>query len=211
MASVWHTVLTHVHLRLFEIFLNVEVCPHIAAVLLALSRWMVGVNTAVNLMTFWHHLPFRFRSECGVHICSWGNIPQEHPEGISSISCIWLVHCYSNFTRFYFLSCLKPVGGVADSVAKWIFKQDLSPELLKCANQERDAENPDEPKEGIARSFLEMPEVQIDLGAIPGDTRIMSVAWSEAEWGSCVLVLKGCCYPLVSFRLAVFSLWTVPL
>ncbi|CAO2638769.1 Rab3 GTPase-activating protein non-catalytic subunit [Lemmus lemmus] len=63
-------------------------------------------------------------------------------------------------------------GGVADSVAKWIFKQDLSPELLKCANQERDAENPDEPKEGIARSFLEAPEVQIDLGAIPDLLRL---------------------------------------
>ncbi|XP_036057773.1 rab3 GTPase-activating protein non-catalytic subunit isoform X1 [Onychomys torridus] len=63
-------------------------------------------------------------------------------------------------------------GGIADSVAKWIFKQDLSPELLKCANQERDAENPDEPKEGIARSFLEMPEVQIDLGAIPDLLRL---------------------------------------
>ncbi|KAH0510507.1 Rab3 GTPase-activating protein non-catalytic subunit [Microtus ochrogaster] len=63
-------------------------------------------------------------------------------------------------------------GGVADSVAKWIFKQDLSPELLKCANQERDSENPDEPKEGIARSFLEVPEVQIDLGAIPDLLRL---------------------------------------
>ncbi|KAK7827140.1 hypothetical protein U0070_019936 [Myodes glareolus] len=63
-------------------------------------------------------------------------------------------------------------GGVADSVAKWIFKQDLSPELLKCANQERDAESPDEPKEGIARSFLEVPEVQIDLGAIPDLLRL---------------------------------------
>lgn len=98
-------------------------------------------------------------------------------EGISGILCIWLhlIHCYSDFTRFRFLSNLIPVGGVADSVAKWIFKQDLSPELLKCANQERDSENPDEPKEGIARSFLEVPEVQIDLGAIPGDTQIMSI------------------------------------
>ncbi|XP_051042467.1 rab3 GTPase-activating protein non-catalytic subunit isoform X1 [Phodopus roborovskii] len=63
-------------------------------------------------------------------------------------------------------------GGVADSVAKWIFKQDLNPELLKYANQEKNAENPDEPKEGIARSFLEVPEVQIDLGAIPDLLRL---------------------------------------
>ncbi|GAB1285833.1 Rab3 GTPase-activating protein non-catalytic subunit [Apodemus speciosus] len=40
-------------------------------------------------------------------------------------------------------------GGIADSVAKWIFKQDLSPELLKCANKERDVENPDEPREDV--------------------------------------------------------------
>uniref|UniRef100_A0A8C4PK21 RAB3 GTPase activating non-catalytic protein subunit 2 n=1 Tax=Equus asinus asinus TaxID=83772 RepID=A0A8C4PK21_EQUAS len=38
-------------------------------------------------------------------------------------------------------------GGIADTVAKWIFKQDFSPEILKLANKERDTENPDEPKE----------------------------------------------------------------
>lgn len=72
-------------------------------------------------------------------------------------------------------------GGVADSVAKWIFKQDLSPELLKCANKERDVENPDEPREGIARSLLEVSDVEPDLGAIPGDTQIMSIMKSRVE------------------------------
>uniref|UniRef100_A0A452S4C8 RAB3 GTPase activating non-catalytic protein subunit 2 n=1 Tax=Ursus americanus TaxID=9643 RepID=A0A452S4C8_URSAM len=47
-------------------------------------------------------------------------------------------------------------GGIADSVAKWIFKQDFSPEVLKLANKERDAENPDEPKEGINRDLLHL-------------------------------------------------------
>lgn len=89
--------------------------------------------------------------------------------------------CCSYFTRLHFLSCLKPVGGIADSVAKWIFKQDLSPELLKCANKERDVENPDEPREGIARSLPELSEVEIDLGAVPGDTRIMSTVGSRVE------------------------------
>ncbi|KAM7050108.1 rab3 GTPase-activating protein non-catalytic subunit [Molossus nigricans] len=58
-------------------------------------------------------------------------------------------------------------GGIADSVAKWVFKQDLSPEVLKLANEERDAENPDEPREGMNRGSLEAPEVGADLGAIP--------------------------------------------
>nr|KAF6302595.1 RAB3 GTPase activating non-catalytic protein subunit 2 [Pipistrellus kuhlii] len=44
-------------------------------------------------------------------------------------------------------------GGIADSVAKWVFKQDLRPEVLTLANGERDAENPDEPKEGISRGL----------------------------------------------------------
>ncbi|XP_066883940.1 rab3 GTPase-activating protein non-catalytic subunit isoform X4 [Kogia breviceps] len=40
-------------------------------------------------------------------------------------------------------------GGIADSVAKWIFKQDVSPEVLKLANKEGDAEDSDEPKEDL--------------------------------------------------------------
>lgn len=63
-------------------------------------------------------------------------------------------------------------GGIADSVAKWIFKQDLSPELLKCANREKDVENPDEPREGIARSPPEVSEVETDLGAVPDLLRL---------------------------------------
>lgn len=58
-------------------------------------------------------------------------------------------------------------GGIADSVAKWIFKQDFSPEVLKLANKDRDAENPDEPKEGINRGLYEVPEVETNLGTIP--------------------------------------------
>lgn len=57
-------------------------------------------------------------------------------------------------------------------MAKWIFKQDLSPELLKCANREKDVENPDEPREGIARSPPEVSEVETDLGAVPDLLRL---------------------------------------
>ena len=75
-----------------------------------------------------------------------------------------------NTVSFHFLSCLQTVGGIADSVAKWIFKQDFSPEVLKLANKDRDAENPDEPKEGINRGLYEVPEVETNLGTIPGNT-----------------------------------------
>lgn len=75
---------------------------------------------------------------------------------------------FGNTANSRFLSCLQTVGGIADSVAKWIFKQDFSPEVLRLANKERDAENPDEPKEGITRGLFEVSEVEMDLGAIPG-------------------------------------------
>ncbi|XP_057626347.1 rab3 GTPase-activating protein non-catalytic subunit isoform X2 [Chionomys nivalis] len=57
-------------------------------------------------------------------------------------------------------------GGVADSVAKWIFKQDLSPELLKCANQGRDSENPDEPKEDLLRLAYEQFPCSLELDVL---------------------------------------------
>nr|XP_058131215.1 rab3 GTPase-activating protein non-catalytic subunit isoform X3 [Dasypus novemcinctus] len=58
-------------------------------------------------------------------------------------------------------------GGIADSVAKWVFKRDISPEVLKLVDKERDVENPDEPKEGINRAFTEVAEMEMDLGTIP--------------------------------------------
>ncbi|KAM8816208.1 rab3 GTPase-activating protein non-catalytic subunit [Rhynchonycteris naso] len=58
-------------------------------------------------------------------------------------------------------------GGIADSVAKWVFKQDLSPMVLKLANQERDAEKPNEPKDLVNRGLIELSEADMDLGTIP--------------------------------------------
>ncbi|KAG8518205.1 Rab3 GTPase-activating protein non-catalytic subunit, partial [Galemys pyrenaicus] len=65
-------------------------------------------------------------------------------------------------------------GGIADTVAKWIFKQDISPEMLNLANNERDAEDPDEPKEGINQGLFEVAEVEMDLGTIPELLRLAS-------------------------------------
>lgn len=66
-------------------------------------------------------------------------------------------------------SCLQTVGGIADSVAKWIFKQDFSPEVLKLANNKEMQKTQMNP-EGINRGLFEVSEVEMDLGAIPGKT-----------------------------------------
>lgn len=97
--------------------------------------------------------------------------------------------------NFYFLPCLQTIGGIADSVAKWIFKQDFSPEVLKLANEERDAENPDEPKEGVNRGFLEVSEVEMDLGAIPD---LLHLAYEQFPCSLELDVLHAhCCWEYV--------------
>ncbi|XP_012921972.1 rab3 GTPase-activating protein non-catalytic subunit isoform X3 [Heterocephalus glaber] len=60
-------------------------------------------------------------------------------------------------------------GGIADSVAKWLFKQDLSPATLTLAHQDGDGDggNPDEPQGGADRAFLQAPEAEADAGGIP--------------------------------------------
>nr|XP_021532901.1 rab3 GTPase-activating protein non-catalytic subunit [Aotus nancymaae] len=86
-------------------------------------------------------------------------------------------------------------GGIADSVAKWIFKQDLSPEVLKLANEKRDVENPDEPKEGVNRGFLEVSEVETDLGAIPD---LLHLAYEQFPCSLELDVLHAhCCWEYV--------------
>nr|XP_054104121.1 rab3 GTPase-activating protein non-catalytic subunit isoform X3 [Callithrix jacchus] len=86
-------------------------------------------------------------------------------------------------------------GGIADSVAKWIFKQDLSPEVLKLANEKRDVENPDEPKDGVNRGFLEVSEVEADLGAIPD---LLHLAYEQFPCSLELDVLHAhCCWEYV--------------
>lgn len=116
---------------------------------------------------------------------------------------------------FRFLSCLQTAGGIADSVAKWVFKQDLSPEVLKLANEERDAENPDEPKEGISRGVLEVSEGDVDLGAIPGNTQMRGngrperrpTVSVEAAVTAPASALQTCCVRPASSSHAAWS-WT---
>ncbi|XP_005409325.1 PREDICTED: rab3 GTPase-activating protein non-catalytic subunit isoform X2 [Chinchilla lanigera] len=63
-------------------------------------------------------------------------------------------------------------GGIADSVAKWVCKQDLSPAVLKLANPDKDRENPDEAEEGTHRALLQAAETEADVGAIPDLLRL---------------------------------------
>ncbi|XP_057584463.1 rab3 GTPase-activating protein non-catalytic subunit isoform X2 [Hippopotamus amphibius kiboko] len=86
-------------------------------------------------------------------------------------------------------------GGIADSVAKWVFKQDFSPEVLKLANKEGDAENPYEPKEGVNRGLLEVSEVEMDLGAIPD---LLHLAYKQFPCSLELDVLHAhCCWEYV--------------
>ncbi|XP_055966815.1 rab3 GTPase-activating protein non-catalytic subunit [Sorex fumeus] len=55
-------------------------------------------------------------------------------------------------------------GGIADTVAKWIFKQDLNPDVLKLAS--KDTENPDEAQE-VSRGVSETSEGETDLVGTP--------------------------------------------
>uniref|UniRef100_A0A8C0ZQK3 Rab3GAP regulatory subunit C-terminal domain-containing protein n=1 Tax=Castor canadensis TaxID=51338 RepID=A0A8C0ZQK3_CASCN len=86
-------------------------------------------------------------------------------------------------------------GGIADCVAKWIFKHDFSPELLKLANKESDVENPDKPKEGISRGFLAVSEVEMDLGAI---SDLLRLAYEQFPCSLELDVLHAhCCWEYV--------------
>ena len=105
-----------------------------------------------------------------------------------------------------FLSHLQTVGGIADSVAKWVFKQDLSPEVLNLANKERDAENPDEPKEGTHRGLLEVSAADVDLGAIPGNTnRRRDGNSGEEAGGGPEAGLRLCCLCLADLLRAAYE------
>uniref|UniRef100_A0A7N4NZM3 RAB3 GTPase activating non-catalytic protein subunit 2 n=1 Tax=Sarcophilus harrisii TaxID=9305 RepID=A0A7N4NZM3_SARHA len=83
-------------------------------------------------------------------------------------------------------------GGIADSVAKWIFKQDLSPHILKLAHQERILENSEEPKEGISKDFLKEPE---DLQPI---LELLNLAYQQFPCSLDLDVLHAhCCWEYV--------------
>ncbi|XP_074165300.1 rab3 GTPase-activating protein non-catalytic subunit isoform X1 [Sminthopsis crassicaudata] len=83
-------------------------------------------------------------------------------------------------------------GGIADSVAKWIFKQDLSPHILKLAHQEKILENSEEPKDYISKDFLKEPE---DLQPI---LELLNLAYQQFPCSLDLDVLHAhCCWEYV--------------
>uniref|UniRef100_A0A8C4VNR6 RAB3 GTPase activating non-catalytic protein subunit 2 n=1 Tax=Gopherus evgoodei TaxID=1825980 RepID=A0A8C4VNR6_9SAUR len=54
-------------------------------------------------------------------------------------------------------------GGIADSVAKWIFKQDFSPMILKLAQQKKETESTEEPVEIDKNVSLENQGAETEL------------------------------------------------
>lgn len=88
----------------------------------------------------------------------------------------------ANEAHSHSASCLQTTGGIADSVAKWIFKQDLSPDVLTLASAEGDAETADEASGGLHGGCSAAPEAEPGPGAAP------SRGWPDA-----VSCLAGLC------------------
>lgn len=59
-------------------------------------------------------------------------------------------------------------GGIADCVAKWVFKQDLSPPLLRLGQQRKKTENDEEPAQIGNYILAEDTENQAGLETILG-------------------------------------------
>ncbi|XP_043367671.1 rab3 GTPase-activating protein non-catalytic subunit isoform X3 [Dermochelys coriacea] len=86
-------------------------------------------------------------------------------------------------------------GGIADSVAKWIFKQDFSPMILKLAQQKKKTESREEPVEIDRNVSLEKP------GAESGMETILELLHLAYQQFPCSLELDilhtHCCWEYV--------------
>ncbi|KAM4693170.1 rab3 GTPase-activating protein non-catalytic subunit [Discoglossus pictus] len=58
-------------------------------------------------------------------------------------------------------------GGVADTVAKWVFKQDINPDLLKLAKEKEESEKTEAPAETSMAVMVHDSESEITSGEIP--------------------------------------------
>ncbi|XP_029449028.1 rab3 GTPase-activating protein non-catalytic subunit isoform X2 [Rhinatrema bivittatum] len=85
-------------------------------------------------------------------------------------------------------------GGVADSVAKWVFKQDFSPALLKVAKQRLDPEN-SEDSVGIGGVLLQEPEAQKSM---EGLLELLNLAYQQFPCSLQLDILHThCCWEYV--------------
>ena len=60
------------------------------------------------------------------------------------------------------------LGGIADTVAKWVFKQGFSPLVLNLAQHKTNTDSTEESVEMHTNIFLEEPEADAGLETILG-------------------------------------------
>lgn len=71
------------------------------------------------------------------------------------------------YPRLFFVVFTLP-GGIADTVAKWVFKQGFNPLVLNLAQHRNNTESTEESVEMHTNIFLEEPEVDEGLETILG-------------------------------------------
>ncbi|OXB68300.1 hypothetical protein ASZ78_015240 [Callipepla squamata] len=86
-------------------------------------------------------------------------------------------------------------GGIADSVAKWVFKQGFNPLVLNLAQHRNNTDNTEESEEMHPNIFLEEPEIDEDLETI---LELLQLAYQQFPCSLEVDVLHAhCCWEYV--------------
>lgn len=86
-------------------------------------------------------------------------------------------------------------GGIADTVAKWVFKQGFNPLVLNLAQHRNNTDNTEESEEMHASVFLEEPEVDENLETI---LELLQLAYQQFPCSLEVDVLHAhCCWEYV--------------
>ncbi|OXB77938.1 UNVERIFIED_CONTAM: hypothetical protein H355_015224 [Colinus virginianus] len=86
-------------------------------------------------------------------------------------------------------------GGIADSVAKWVFKQGFNPLVLNLAQHRKNTDNTEESEEMHPNIFLEEPEIDEDLETI---LELLQLAYQQFPCSLEVDVLHAhCCWEYV--------------
>ncbi|XP_052520730.1 rab3 GTPase-activating protein non-catalytic subunit isoform X1 [Tympanuchus pallidicinctus] len=86
-------------------------------------------------------------------------------------------------------------GGIADTVAKWVFKQGFNPLVLNLAQHRNNTDNTEESEEMHTNIFLEEPEIDEDLETI---LELLQLAYQQFPCSLEVDVLHAhCCWEYV--------------
>uniref|UniRef100_A0A8C3L8Y2 RAB3 GTPase activating non-catalytic protein subunit 2 n=1 Tax=Chrysolophus pictus TaxID=9089 RepID=A0A8C3L8Y2_CHRPC len=86
-------------------------------------------------------------------------------------------------------------GGIADTVAKWVFKQGFNPLVLNLAQHRNNTDNTEESEEMPTNIFLEEPEIDEDLETI---LELLQLAYQQFPCSLEVDVLHAhCCWEYV--------------